>query len=164
MWELFVSSQNRRMPHLTVGHGLKDCLPLEIPEEGKFIVSGASVACIVSHHYPWFCHHAGILRRLLVLPDTSTYSTFSWICKVSLVLSPLKTCNNSVFQCFGVFWNIKDIVFKTDILATCELSEGRLVYRPDPFHFNGTTDRISDMGTGSDWVCGTERVVFARLS
>ena len=120
MWELFVSRQNRRMPHLTVGHGSKDCLPLEIPEEGKFIVSGASVACIESHHYPWFCHHAGILRRLLVLPDTSTYSTFSWICKVSLVLSPLKTCNNSVFQCFGVFWNIKDIVFMTNILATCE--------------------------------------------
>ena len=106
-WELFVSRQNRRMPNLTVGHGSKDCLLSEIPEEGKLIVSGASVACIVSHHYPWFWQHAGIIRRLLVLPDTSTSSTFSWICKASLVLSPLKTCNNNVLQCFGVFWTIR---------------------------------------------------------
>ena len=41
-------------------------------EEGKFIVGGASVACIVSQHCPWeYC------SRLLVLPDTSMFSIFS---------------------------------------------------------------------------------------
>ena len=41
-------------------------------EGGKFINGGASVACVVSHRCPGFWHHVGIL----VLPDTSKYSTF----------------------------------------------------------------------------------------
>ena len=49
-------------------------------EEGKFIVGGASVVCVVSHRCPIFMVF-GIMqeycRRLLVLPDTSMYSTFS---------------------------------------------------------------------------------------
>ena len=49
-------------------------------EEGKLVVCGASVACVVSHHYPIFMIF-GILqeycRRLLVLPDTFMYTTFS---------------------------------------------------------------------------------------
>ena len=49
-------------------------------EEGKSIVGGASVACIVSHCCPIFMVF-GIMQeyrsRLLVLPDTSTYSAFS---------------------------------------------------------------------------------------
>ena len=49
-------------------------------EEGKFVVSGASVACVVSHCCPILMVY-GIRQeycsRLLVLPDTSTYSTFS---------------------------------------------------------------------------------------
>ena len=45
-------------------------------EEGKFIV-GASVACVVSHCYPGFGIMKEYCSRLLVPPDTSTYSTFS---------------------------------------------------------------------------------------
>ena len=49
-------------------------------EEGKFVLCSASVACVVSHHYPIFMIF-GILqeycRRVLVLPDTSMYTTFS---------------------------------------------------------------------------------------
>ena len=52
-------------------------------EKGKLIVSGASVACIVSHRCPIFMVY-GILknycRRMLVLPDISMFSTFSLIC------------------------------------------------------------------------------------
>ena len=36
-------------------------------EEGKLIVGGASVDCIVSHRYPGFWKYCS---RLLVLPDT----------------------------------------------------------------------------------------------
>ena len=49
-------------------------------EEGKLIVGGASVACVVSHGYP-ISMVFGIMqeycRRLLVLPDTFMYTTFS---------------------------------------------------------------------------------------
>ena len=49
-------------------------------EEGKSIVGGASVACVVSHCCPIFMVF-GIMQEyrswLLVLPDTSMYSTFS---------------------------------------------------------------------------------------
>ena len=49
-------------------------------EEGKLVVGIACVVCIVSRHYPIFIIF-GIMqeycRRLLVLPDTSMYSTFS---------------------------------------------------------------------------------------
>ena len=49
-------------------------------EEGKFNVGGASVACVVSHCCP-ISMVFGIMqeycRRLMVLPDTCTYSTFS---------------------------------------------------------------------------------------
>ena len=49
-------------------------------EEGKLVVSVASVACIVFHHCPIFMIF-GILqeycRKLLVLPDTFMYTTFS---------------------------------------------------------------------------------------
>ena len=49
-------------------------------EEGKLIVGVASVACVVSHRYP-ISMVFGIMqeycRRLLVLPDTSMYTTFS---------------------------------------------------------------------------------------
>ena len=59
-------------------------------EEGKLVVCGASVACIVSHRYPIFMIF-GIVqeycRRLLVLPDTFIYTTFSSISVASLVAS-----------------------------------------------------------------------------
>ena len=55
-------------------HGSKDCLPSEL-EEGKLVVGGVSVALIAIQYDLW--HHVGICRRLLVLPDTSMYSTFS---------------------------------------------------------------------------------------
>ena len=49
-------------------------------EEGKLVVGGASVACVVSHRYPIFVIF-GIMqeycKRLLVHPDTSMYTTFS---------------------------------------------------------------------------------------
>ena len=49
-------------------------------EEGKLVVSVASVACVVSHRCPLFMIF-GIMqeycRRLLVLPDTFMYTTFS---------------------------------------------------------------------------------------
>ena len=49
-------------------------------EEGKLVVGVASVMCIVTYRYPIFMIF-GIMqeycRRLLVLPDTSMYSTFS---------------------------------------------------------------------------------------
>ena len=49
-------------------------------EEGKSIVGGASVACVVSYRGP-IVTVFGIMqeycRRLLVLPDTSTYIAFS---------------------------------------------------------------------------------------
>ena len=59
-------------------------------EEGKLVVGVASVACVVSRHCPIFMIF-GILqeycRRLLVLPDTFMYTTFSWISVASLVAS-----------------------------------------------------------------------------
>ena len=49
-------------------------------EEGKLVVGVACVACVVSRHCPMFMIF-GILqdycRRLLVLPDTFMYITFS---------------------------------------------------------------------------------------
>ena len=49
-------------------------------EEGKLVAGVASVACIVSRCYPIFMIF-GVLqeycRRLLVLPDTFMYTTFS---------------------------------------------------------------------------------------
>ena len=46
----------------------------EYLEEGKLIVGGASVACVVPlANMNGFWHHAGYCRRLLVLPDTFTY-------------------------------------------------------------------------------------------
>ena len=49
-------------------------------EEGKLVVGVASVACVVSRRYP-ISMVFGIMqeycRRLLVLPDTSMYTTFS---------------------------------------------------------------------------------------
>ena len=49
-------------------------------EEGKLVVCVASVACVVSHCCPMFMIF-GILqeycRKLLVLPDTFMYTTFS---------------------------------------------------------------------------------------
>ena len=51
-----------------------------VKEEGKLVVGAASVACVVSH----CCRNFMILgilqeycRRLLVLPDTFMYTTFS---------------------------------------------------------------------------------------
>ena len=56
-------------------------------EEGKSIVGGASVVCIVSHRYPIFMVF-GIMQeycaRVLALPDTLKSSTFSRICTPSL--------------------------------------------------------------------------------
>ena len=56
-------------------------------EEGKSIVGGASVACVVSYRCP-IVTAFGIMqeycRRLLVLPDTSTYIAFSRTCIASL--------------------------------------------------------------------------------
>ena len=49
-------------------------------EEGKLIVSVASVACVVSHRYPTsmvFAILQEYSRRLLVLPYISMYTTFS---------------------------------------------------------------------------------------
>ena len=49
-------------------------------EEGKSILGGASVVCVVPHRCPIFMVF-GIMQeyrsRLLVLPDSSTYSTSS---------------------------------------------------------------------------------------
>ena len=47
-------------------------------EEGMLVVGGASVACVVSQRYPIFMIF-GIMycTRLLVLPDTFMYTTFS---------------------------------------------------------------------------------------
>ena len=49
-------------------------------EEGKLVVGVGSVVCVVSHHCPIFMIF-GILqeycRRLVVLPDTFMYTTFS---------------------------------------------------------------------------------------
>ena len=57
-------------------------------EEDELVVCVASVACIVSSCCPIFIIF-GILqeycRRLLVLPDTFMYTTFSWISSSSLV-------------------------------------------------------------------------------
>ena len=72
------------MPNKTIGHGLKDCLLSEntkkFLEEGKLVVGVASVVCVVSHRCPIFMIF-GILQeycmRLLVLPDTFMYTTFS---------------------------------------------------------------------------------------
>ena len=51
---------------------------LKFLEEGKLVVRVGSVACIVSHCYP-ISMVFGIMqvycRRLLVLPDTSMYTT-----------------------------------------------------------------------------------------
>ena len=46
-------------------------------EEGKLVVSLASVACIVSRRCPIFGILQEYCRRLLVLPDTVMYTTFS---------------------------------------------------------------------------------------
>ena len=53
-------------------------------EKGKLIVSGASVACAVSHRCPIFMVY-DILKKycrrmLVILPDISMFSTFSLIC------------------------------------------------------------------------------------
>ena len=56
-------------------------------EEGKLVVCGASVACVVSHRYPIFMIF-GIIqeycRRLLVLPDTFMYAIFSDISLIDI--------------------------------------------------------------------------------
>ena len=56
-------------------------------EEGKLVVCGASVACVVSHRYPIFMIF-GIIqeycRRLLVLPDTFMYTIFSDISLIDI--------------------------------------------------------------------------------
>ena len=51
-----MSRQKRRMPNnQTWLNGLLIIKEHQnFPEEGKFIVGGASVACVVSHHYPIF--------------------------------------------------------------------------------------------------------------
>ena len=46
-------------------------------EEGKLVVGVASVACVVSRHCPIFGILHEYCRRLLVLPDTFMYTTFS---------------------------------------------------------------------------------------
>ena len=68
------------MPNKIVRLGLKDCIEYQdFLEEGK-LVCDASIACVVSHRYPIFMifgimqEHCG---RLLVLPDTFMYTTFS---------------------------------------------------------------------------------------
>ena len=49
-------------------------------EEGMLVVGGASVACVASQRYPIFMIF-GIMQeyctRLLILPDTFMYTTFS---------------------------------------------------------------------------------------
>ena len=46
-------------------------------EEGKLVVGVASVACVVSRRCPIFMILQEYCRRLLVLPDTCMYTTFS---------------------------------------------------------------------------------------
>ena len=59
----------------------KYCLPSENAKTfWKKVVGVACVACIVSCHFPLFMVFGimqGYCRRLLVLPDTSMYTTFS---------------------------------------------------------------------------------------
>ena len=52
-----------------------------------------------------------------------------------------------VLHCFDVFWTISDIVFKVNILPTCDflfiyLKHGYKVLESDPFRFRGSTDQI----------------------
>ena len=76
--------------------------------------------------------------------------------KAVLVLPSLKTYDDiRVLRCFGVFWTVSDIVFKTYILPTCDFLN--LSCKPDSFHIRGRADSISDTSTGSDRHCGTER-------
>ena len=59
-------------------------------EEGKLVVGVTSVACVVSHRYSIFMMFGNMqeyCRRLLVLSDTSMYTTFICISVASLVVS-----------------------------------------------------------------------------
>ena len=72
-----MSKRNRRVPKETFELGFKDCLQSEnFLDEGKLVGGGSAVSC----RYLIF-KILGIMqkycRRLLVLPDTSIYCTFS---------------------------------------------------------------------------------------
>ena len=68
-----------------------------------------------------------------------------------------------VLCCFGNFWTVSDIVFKDDILPTCDFFDlsDKLdsQARPYPFHSTGCI-----LDTGSNWCCGKEKVWLVRLS
>ena len=68
--------------------GSKDCLPSQkFLKEGKLVGGGGSAACVVSYRCLIFGIMQEYYRRLLVLPDTSIYCTFSSTCIVSLIAS-----------------------------------------------------------------------------
>ena len=76
------------MPKETFELGSKDCLPSEnFLEEGKLVGGGGSAACVMSYRCLIFGIMQEYYKRLLVLPDTSIYCTFSSMCIVNLIAS-----------------------------------------------------------------------------
>ena len=64
---------------------------------------------------------ATLVKCLKSLHSNRWKPSICFLCKL-LVLSSLKTYDDifRVLCCFGIFWTISDIVFKADILPTCD--------------------------------------------
>ena len=128
------------MPCLNTGKcfytivSLLHCASMRLPltKFSAFLVRNVSVKTFVLYSLPYGCVGCLPFKAKLYWDTVATgLENLCWFCLLRRLITTFS------LNAFGIFWTISDMVFKANILPTCNFLKDRLVTWVRPFPFPG---------------------------